>query len=391
MSRTVACVLIAAWLPVGCRDAEPESLHLGELIRDDTVPVSADAQSHADWERVLEPRDFRFPRDHAAHPEYRIEWWYYTGNLQSEDGRRFGYQLTFFRTGFVREPTNPSRWTVRDLYTAHFALSDLDREKHHAFQRNNRQGIDFAGADPETYKVWNGDWHVTLRDGIHHLVAADSGHEIDLRLEPSKPPVLHGDQGLSRKGPTPGNASYYYSITRMTTGGEIAVNGESISVQGESWMDHEFSSSFLEAGQRGWDWFALQLSNGKEIMLYQMRRDDGSADPFSSGTLVGRDGQAERFTRDDCRLEPLRRWTSPESKASYPVGWRVQLPTLGYDLQVEAACDAQEMRMEASTGIIYWEGSVTVTGQADGQPVTGRGYVELTGYSGMGLGSMFAE
>jgi predicted secreted hydrolase len=389
MGCRFARILICTCLLAGCRDPQRESAGFDDLIRGDLAIDRPDQLVEDSWARVLDPRPFDFPRDHAAHPEYRIEWWYYTGNVESDTGRRFGYQLTFFRTGFVREPQNPSRWAVRDLYTAHFALSDLDRQRHRAFQRNNRRGIGFAGAETEHYEVWNGSWRVLLDGETHRLVAADSGGAIDLRLQSSKPPVLHGDRGLSRKGPSVGNASYYYSLTRMATIGEILFDGERFSVDGDSWMDHEFSSSFLEPGQRGWDWFALQLSNGEEIMLYQMRRDDGAEDPFSSGTLVDREGGVERLAREDFVIQPVERWTSPDSQARYPVGWRVQLPERGYDLQVAAAFKAQEMRMEASTGIVYWEGSVTITGRAGAEPVVGRGYVELTGYSGMGLGSMF--
>jgi predicted secreted hydrolase len=341
-----------------------------------------------DWKAAVEPHPFRFPQDHAAHEDHRIEWWYYTGNLQSSEGRRFGYQLTFFRTGVTREPENPSRWTVRDLYMAHFAISDIESKAFHFFERVSRRGIGWAGAATDRYHVWNGDWEVRLEGDRHRLVAQQEGCRIELTLAPGKPPVLHGEQGLSRKGPSEGNASHYYSYTRMETTGALSLEGRRYAVSGASWMDHEFSTSFLEAGQQGWDWFAIQFDDGRELMLYQIRRSDGTADPHSSGTLVARDGSSVHLRSDEFSLVPGRRWQSERSGAAYPVEWTIHVPGKDLKLAVRAAFPGQEMNTTGSTGIAYWEGAVVIEGRSDGRPVGGRGYLEMTGYAGKSLGRM---
>ena len=327
-----------------------------------------------------------FPRDHAAHPDHRIEWWYYTGNLRAADGRRFGYQLTFFRFGVDRRPVNPSRWAVRDLYMAHFAVTDVERGEHHVAERLNRAGIGWAGASTDTLHVWNDGWSVTLdEDGgrVHQLAAAsdDGSLVLDLRLDPAGPPVLHGVNGFSQKGAEVGNASHYYSMTRMPTSGRVLLDGEWADVTGESWMDHEFGTSFLESGQVGWDWFSIQLDDGTDLMVYVMRRIDGARDSRSSGTLVSQAGVTP-LRVDDYRLTPGRRWTSPASGAAYPVAWRIEIPPHGIDLEVTAALDAQELETGQSTGVTYWEGAIDVRGTRDGVPVTGAGYLEMTGYAG---------
>ena len=341
------------------------------------------------WQAATESRSFTFPDDHAAHPDYRVEWWYYTGHLESEDGRRFGYQLTFFRTGLHQQPKNPSKWAVRDLYTAHFALSDVSNARHYCHQRNSRQGIGQAGAKVDVYEVWNGDWRASLEKGFHRLQAADGSMGIDLQLTESKPPVLHGDGGLSRKGPSAGNASHYYSITRMVTSGTIRLGNDSYRVTGLSWMDHEFSTSFLEPGQIGWDWFSIQLDDEVELMVYRMRRDDGTADPFSSGSFIRADGQLSHLSKDDYELTPVKSWISEATGAEYPLSWHLRIPSLGYELDVEPVFESQEMMTDDTTGISYWEGAVDVSGSRERTSVRGHGYVELTGYVGQGLGSLF--
>lgn len=338
------------------------------------------------WKAADPGYTLSFPRDHAAHPDHRIEWWYYTGNLRAADGRRFGYQLTFFRFGVDREPVNPSRWAVRDLYMAHFAVTDVEQAAHHVAERLNRAGIGWAGASTETLHVWNDGWSVTLDEGgtpVHRLTAAgdDGGLALELRLDAAGPPVLHGVNGFSRKGSEAGNASHYYSLTRMRTTGRLVVDGEAIEVEGSSWMDHEFGTSFLEPAQAGWDWFSIQLDDGTDLMVYVMRRTDGARDRHSSGTLVSAAGIAP-LRVDDYRLTPGRRWTSPASGAAYPVTWRIEIPPHGIDLEVTTAVDAQELETGQSTGVTYWEGAIDVRGTRDGVPVTGVGYLEMTGYAG---------
>lgn len=337
----------------------------------------------ADWKPADPASRIELPRDHAAHPDAKIEWWYYTGNLTAADGRRFGYQLTFFRAGVDPRPVNPSRWAVRDLYLTHFAISDLSRGRHHYADRLNRAGVGWAGALAAGYRVWNEDWEVALDGaGRHRLRAADGGMALDLVLEEGKPAALHGESGYSRKGPSPGNASHYYSLTRMPTRGTLTVDGERVEVTGASWMDHEFGSSFLEPGQRGWDWFSVQFDDGTEMMLFQIRRGDGRADPFASGTLVDAAGRVTHLDARSFALEPGATWTSPASGGRYPVAWKVLVPGAGLALEVRAAFPAQELRTEDSTAVTYWEGAIEVSGVRAGRPLTGRGYLEMTGYAG---------
>jgi predicted secreted hydrolase len=343
-------------------------------------PQALAAEPNSPWLSVVEPRPFVFPRDHAAHEDYRIEWWYYTGNLETVEGRRFGYQLTFFRTGLDFRPKNPSRWSVRDLYVAHFAISDIAAEEFKFRERVARSGVGWAGAASDVYRVWNGDWSARLAGDDHVLSAAEGPMKLELSLKPAKRPVLHGRQGMHRKGESRGNASYYYSMTRMDTSGSITVGQKTFAVTGRSWMDHEFSSSFLEAGQRGWDWFALEFDDGSELMLYQMRRSDGTRDRFSSGTLVHPDGSWKSIGQADFILAAGKKWTSPASKAAYPIEWNLRIPGHKIDLALRAAFAGQEMNTVASTGFPYWEGSIVASGTRDGKPLAGRGYLEMTGY-----------
>ncbi len=372
----------------GCR---PESVETSQT-NSDLFSVASSAEqvtTPENWTSVVSPRTFTFPTDHAAHDDHRIEWWYYTGHLEADSGRRFGYQLTFFRTGIDQTPTNPSTWAVRDLYTAHFAVSDIETQQHHCFQRNSRQGTGQAGAEANHYTVWNAHWKVELDGECHRLQALEDAVGIDLRLCPEKPVVLHGDSGMSQKGQMTGNASHYYSFTRMATTGTVQIDGTEFRIQGHSWMDHEFSTSFLEPDQVGWDWFSIQLDNGVDLMVYRMRRKDGTTDPFSSGTFVRKDGSSLHLTREQFQVTPTRTWTSGETQATYPLDWNIVIPDLGYELVIQSVFDDQEMTTRDTTGITYWEGAITVTGERGEDAVTGHGYMELTGYTGQGLGRLF--
>jgi predicted secreted hydrolase len=342
------------------------------------------------WKEAAPRRAITLPADHASHPDYKLEWWYYTGNLDAAGGRRFGYQLTFFRIGVVAAPANPSRWAVRDLYMTHLALTDVNGHRYQFKERMNRSGPGWAGAATGEYRVWNEDWQATLESsGVHRLQAAGRGFGIDLRLTENRPPVLHGDRGYSRKGSAPGNASHYYSLTRMPTRGTITLDGRAIEVTGQSWMDHEFGTSFLEPEQIGWDWFSMQLDDGRELMIFQLRRADGFIDPRSSGTLVEPDGTTVPITLESgFRLQPGREWRSRATAARYPVEWRVRLPGSGLDLSVTAALDDQELHADHSSGVTYWEGAIDVSGQVHGRAVKGRGYLEMTGYAGKPMGSL---
>jgi predicted secreted hydrolase len=337
-----------------------------------------------EWRQATPGYRFSFPRDHASHPEYKLEWWYYTGNLTTDNGRRLGYQVTFFRVGIDPSPVNPSVWAIRDLFMTHVAISDLTGGRYLFDERLSRGGPGLAGARADRYHVWNDDWVAMQEDTGRHVVRVP-GERVGLYLllDEGKPPVMNGRDGISQKGAAPGNASHYYSLTRMPTRGIVVIEGERLQVSGESWMDREFGTSFLEAEQQGWDWFALQLDDGRELMIYQLRRADGSRDPHSSGTWVAADGRALSLTAADVELTAAgSRFTSKGSGATYPVAWHVRVPREGIDLTVTTRLRDQELHLPASTGIAYWEGAIDVAGQVRGRPVTGRGYLEMTGYAG---------
>lgn len=353
--------------------------------RADDAPAASDRDA-ADWAHAVPGRPIVLPDDHRSHPEFRLEWWYYTGHLFA-GGRRFGYQITFFRVGVHATPQVPSRWAVRDVFMAHAALTDVAASTHVAFERLNRAGVGWAGASDTTYEVWNEDWRAQLENGRHRLTAETPAFALDLSLEEGKRPVLHGAGGYSRKGSSSGNASYYYSLTRMPTQGYLTVGRERHRVEGASWMDHEFGTTFLETTQAGWDWFSIQLEDGTDVMMFQLRGSDGRADPQSSGTLVDAGGRSRALEAAAFELVAGRIWQSPVTRGRYPVEWRVRVPGERLDLSVRAVVADQELNGLAS-GVAYWEGAVDVEGSRDGRPVSGRGYLEMTGYAGRPMGEV---
>ena len=268
--------------------------------------LSTIAQAQSPWKEAKAGYQYSFPRDHASHPDFKIEWWYYTGNVRTKEGRRYGYQITFFRVGIDHTPANPSKWAVRDLFMTHLAVSDAQGQKYRYAEKLTRGGPGLAGAKSDTYYTWNDDWSARLEGKQHKLHAMDPKAGIDLVLDEGKAPAINGIGGINQKGAREGNASHYYSLTRMPTKGTIVVDGERFEVTGETWMDHEFSTSFLEPEQRGWDWFSIQLSDNRELMLYRMRRADGAYDPRSSGTLVDANGKTTHLTAEDFTLTPGR-------------------------------------------------------------------------------------
>ncbi|HXK59465.1 MAG TPA: lipocalin-like domain-containing protein [Acidobacteriota bacterium] len=347
--------------------------------------ASIDSDDRNEWKHAKPGYQYRFPQDHASHPDYALEWWYYTGNVGTEEGQLFGYQLTFFRIGLEFVPANPSRWAVRDLFAAHLAVSDLTHGQFHFAEKMNRAGIGWAGAATDTYRVWNEEWEARLDPpNTHRLRAGSRELGIELELLEAAAPVIHGEDGISRKGKTADNASHYYSLTRMPTRGRIYLQDQIFQVEGQSWMDHEFGTTFLEDHQLGWDWFSIQLDNKVDLMVFQLRRADGGIDTNSSGTLVLEGGKAVPIRNGEFTLEPLRIWES-ESGARYPVSWRVSIPKKGISLIVEAALDNQELRT-TTTDVTYWEGSTRIRGTWQGQPITGKGYLEMTGYTGQPMG-----
>jgi len=353
----------------------------GCLLALATLAALAPASAQSAWKDAAAGFMFEFPRDHASHPDKKIEWWYYTGNVATASGRRFGYQVTFFRVGIDAAPVNPSRWAVRDIYMAHLAVSDPEGRRYRFDERLSRGGPGLSGAATDRYRVWNDDWRAGLdASGRHELSASAPGASVQLTLDEGKPPVVNGINGISQKGARPGNASHYYSLTRMPTRGTITVDGEQFDVTGESWMDHEFGTSFLEPEQQGWDWLSLQLDDNRELMLYQLRRSDGSRDPRSSGTLVDARGGSRHLTAADFTLTPGQTFKAP-SGATYPVGWTIAVPGEQIVLTVTTPLENQELATTGA-GIAYWEGMVRVAGTAGGRAVTGRGYLEMTGYKG---------
>jgi predicted secreted hydrolase len=335
------------------------------------------------YQPALPGRKLSFPADHYSHPDFKTEWWYYTGHLETESGKRYGYQVTFFRFG-VRDRQNGSGQAplFTDLYMAHFALSDIAAKKFLFRERINRGYGDRAGALTDRYLAWNEDWRVEGAEKQHRIQVKDRDTQLELSLTSLKPPVLHGQNGLSQKGEGEGRASYYYSLTRMQTEGELTIDGKKAKVRGLTWMDHEFGSNQLREDQVGWDWFSIQLDNQTELMLYLMRRKDGSTDPYSSGTLVKADGTIKSLSLRDFRIENLERWKSPKTGANYPMKWKVAIPSEEIALEITPAFPEQELITSRSTRVIYWEGAVGISGTFKSKPLKGQGYVEMTGYAG---------
>lgn len=337
------------------------------------------------YKLALPGRKLSFPADHYSHPDFKTEWWYYTGHLQTENGKRYGYQITFFRFGLrdrqnAQEKDHPIVFT--DFYMAHFALSDINAKKFLFRERINRGYGAKAGAGTDRYRVWNEDWKVEGDAQKHVIRVNDRGTKLDLRLAYLKPPALHGQNGLSQKGEGDGRASYYYSLTRMRTEGEIEIAGKKEKVQGLSWMDHEFGSNQLREDQVGWDWFSIQLDNQTELMLYLIRRKDGTPDPYSSGTLIKADGNTKHLALNEFHVEALEKWKSAKSGAAYPMKWKVTIPGEEVELDIVPEFPDQELITNRSTRVTYWEGAARVSGTARGNPITGEGYVEMTGYAG---------
>lgn len=334
----------------------------------------------SDFRLAVPGYEFQFPRDHGAHPEYRTEWWYYTGHLRTDSGRRYGFEVTFFRVG-VMPPgvARQSAWDLGHVMPAHFAITDVTGKKFRYYEKLNRSSPFTADAAVGRLDVFNEAWRATTNpDGSWRLIAAAGDDAIDLTLRARKEPAVHGRNGISVKAEAAGYASHYYSMTRLEAAG--VVNGQRAT--GQAWMDHEFGSSALRENQQGWDWFSLQLDNETEVMLYVMRRTDGTPDATSSGSVVTSDGRVIHVTRDQMRIVPLGSWKSPKSGATYPSGWRIELPAHRITLTVRPVMREQELLTQGSTRVTYWEGAVDVSGSFAGSPVRGEGYVELTGYAG---------
>ena len=343
------------------------------------------------YKRVVAPREFIFPDDHGAHTGYKTEWWYYTGNLFTENGRQFGYQFTIFRNQ-LNPPTNApdssstgSDWSSNQLYLGHFAILDVENEDHIFEERFSRAAAGLAGARVEPYRIWLEDWEITRINSengsdknfpVHLNAIMERGAAIDLQMEPVKPLVLQGEQGYDKKGAEKGNASYYLSFTRMETEGVITKDGERFEASGYSWMDHEWSTSALGEDQEGWDWFSIQLSNGYDLMYYQLRNTDGSVSKFTTGSLVSPEGEKITLTPEDVSIDVLDTWESPHSKSVYPSKWEMNIPKFDLTLDLQTLFPDQEM----DVSVRYYEGTVSVAGSMNENKIGGHGFIEMTGY-----------
>lgn len=363
---------------------------LGSMaVADESYNLTAylSGENEGGFAQATEPADMQFPRDLGAHPDYQTEWWYYTGNLKGKDGRDFGFQFTIFRRAIA--PTSApvdgvleaSPWRSNQIYFAHFTVSDVEAEAFYDFEKFSRGAVGLAGAEASPYAVWIGDWAVREQaDGTVRMFATEGDITLDLSLVQGRPAVLQGVDGYSQKGSDPENASYYYSIVNQATAGTLTIGDEVHEVSGHTWKDHEYSTSALEAGATGWDWFSLQFENADEnaLMLFQIRRDDGTIQAQSGGSWVLPDGSVVKIARNDVQIEVLDTWTSPESGAEYPIAWRIRIPKVGLDVTGEALMLNQELNVST----VYWEGAVKFTGTLNGESVQAYGYVEMTGYAG---------
>jgi predicted secreted hydrolase len=335
----------------------------------------------AQYRKALPGYRYEFPRDHFNHPDFQTEWWYYTGNLRSAEGHTFGFELTFFRQAVSRDPAKTTAWDVKDLYFAHFALSDLDGGKFYHAERTNRSGPGMAGASEAGGRIWNGNWQIQWEGSDQKLQAIDERFQLHLRLHSEKPPVIHGENGVSQKAKSPGRASHYISLTRLTTSGTIELGGKKFDVSGTSWMDHEFFTNQLSSDQTGWDWLSLQFADDTEVMLFNIHRKDGSIDPYSAGTYVDAQGRTTHLRAGDFVLRPIgERWKSPVTGALYPVRWKIAIPKLGIELEAKTPLESQELTGKTKLAPNYWEGAMELYGKRNLQTIRGVGYLEMTGY-----------
>ena len=337
---------------------------------------------------VSGPCNLEFPKDHGPHPGYRTEWWYYTGNMQAQSGEKYGFQLTFFRRQIsppgdrLNWPQPTSAWRTQQVYLAHSAITNITGKQHLQAELVSRQALGMAGANQieDTTTLFLKNWSAHIGPDEHLLRVDSDGFSYELTLTPQKSPVLHGIAGYSLKGSAAERASCYYSFTRLNAAGKLSIGGNMVAVKGSAWMDHEYSTALLEPGLKGWDWFSLQLSDQTEIMAFVLRKEKGEIGPASSATVIDNRGQNHHISNHEFLVTVLSTWKSPHSKAVYPAGWRLQVFPSQLDLTIMPNLADQEMQTSGSTGMIYWEGSVSIEGTRAGRPVVGQGYVELTGY-----------
>lgn len=343
--------------------------------------VLASSHNLEGFKRALPPANIKFPQDFGPHEDFQTEWWYYTGNLKSNEGHQFGYQFTIFRRALL--PSNfrivrETAWATDQVYLAHFAITDVSNNQHSAFEKFSRGAADLAGAQAVPYQVWLDDWYVKeIGNSSYEIYAMQDQYTINLKLVDVKGPVLQGINGYSQKSDEPGNASYYYSQTRLQTSGTLIANSIAYTVEGYSWKDHEYSTSALSKDQIGWDWFAIQLTDATELKVFKLRRSDGTIDRFSSGSYIDDQGNIHSISISDFEIIAQSTWKSPHSDAEYPSGWNIRVPKFGIDLMIKPLIKDQELNVSYS----YWEGAVEVNGMKNGMKISGYGYAELTGYT----------
>ena len=335
------------------------------------------------WQPALPGYTFVFPADYGAHETSRDEWWYYTGNVHDARGRRYGFELTFFRVGIQPRAPGGSLWDIDDLYFAHLAVTDAATGAYYHVDRTGRAALGAAGARSGDERVWLDTWTARRRiDGRHVLHARAERIALDLTLSPRKPAAINGRDGVSRKGACRGCASHYYSFMDLAASGTLSLPSGNVAVTGSAWNDHEWGSAGLETGVVGWDWFSIQLDGERELMLYVLRRADGSAIPQSSGTIVDGAHPPVYLPLAKFSVTHLDEWTSPHSDGIYPARWRVRMPSYGANLTITPLVSDQEFDARTSTGGYYWEGACSVSGTFAGKAASGYGYTELTGYAG---------
>jgi predicted secreted hydrolase len=339
-----------------------------------TAPLVRAEARKVDYPAVVPGRRLEFPRDHGAHPAYRIEWWYVTGWLARASRAPLGFQITFFRARAEYETDNPSPFALRQALFAHAALADPEERRLAHDQRAARVALGLAGAAEGRTRAWIDDWRFEQTGSGYRSDIAARGFALKLGFEAVGAPLLQGDAGYSRKGPRPQEASYYYTRPQLRVSGTIERAGRSLEVEGTAWLDHEWSSAYLAPEAAGWDWIGINLAGGGALMAFRMRAKAGGV-YYAGGTLRGRDGSVRRFAANEVAFEPLRRWKSPRTGVEYPVAMRVRAGDAEWS--IEPLMDDQELDSRASIGTIYWEGAARAL--ANGSEV-GRGYLELTGY-----------
>lgn len=377
MGRRTIKVWLIFWTMAGwvlCLDQTVSSAQIKTGQEQETLSIKSS------FAQATTPRIWQFPRDHGRHPEFRTEWWYFTGNLQNKQGRRFGYQLTFFRTALSPEaPARTSRWAFRDAYIGHFTITDVEQSKFYYDQRIARGALHMADACADSLEVHIGEWSAKGGNAIIALKAEASFGSIGLQLVNKSPPVLHGENGLARKSHLPEEASYYYSLPHLSTSGNLRLADQFFQIEGLSWMDHEFFTGPEKSQLAGWDWMSLHLSDSTAIMLYLLRAHDGKTLPQSGGTIISANASPRTLRIDQIEATPLAWWASPKTGGKYPIRWRIKISD--YQLDLTTPVENQELDTRATTGVIYWEGFIEAAGQKGDHPLSGQGYLEMTGYA----------